>query len=124
MSVLLVDTNVVSILFNQCHSLRQACIEAVAGDQLVLSFMSRAELLLWPAANNWEKPGAQLWSSTWLCTSRYIRMSARARSGRAWWIDAAVPPADPDSGCMDRFRGLSVGLSVGDNRFPGLCGCR
>jgi predicted nucleic acid-binding protein len=53
MSVLLVDTNVVSILFNRRHSLRQACIEAVAGNELVISFMSRAELLLWPAANNW-----------------------------------------------------------------------
>src|SRR5260370_30288627 len=53
MSVLLVDTNVVSILFNRRHSLRQACIEAVAGNELVISFMTQAELLLWPAANNW-----------------------------------------------------------------------
>jgi predicted nucleic acid-binding protein len=53
MSVLLVDTNVVSILFNRQHSLRQACIDAVAGHQLVISFMTRAELMLWPAANNW-----------------------------------------------------------------------
>ena len=53
MNVLLLDTNVVSILFNRKHSLRQTCIEAVAGHQLVISFMTRAELLLWPAANNW-----------------------------------------------------------------------
>jgi predicted nucleic acid-binding protein len=53
MSVLVVDTNVVSILFNRLHRLRQACIEAVAGHQLVISFMTRAELLLWPVANNW-----------------------------------------------------------------------
>ena len=53
MSVLLIDTNVVSILFNRHHSLREACIETVAGHQLVISFMTRAELLLWPAANNW-----------------------------------------------------------------------
>jgi len=53
MNVLLLDTNVVSILFNRNHSLRQRCIEAVAGHQLVISFMTRAELLLWPAANNW-----------------------------------------------------------------------
>jgi predicted nucleic acid-binding protein len=53
MSVLLVDTNVVSILFNRRHSQRQACMEAVAGRQLVISFMTRAELLLWPVANNW-----------------------------------------------------------------------
>ncbi|MGH9658904.1 MAG: hypothetical protein ACRD96_10190, partial [Bryobacteraceae bacterium] len=53
MSVLLVDTNVESILFNRHHSLRQVCIQAVAGHQLVISFMTRAELLLWPVANNW-----------------------------------------------------------------------
>ena len=33
MSVLFLDTNVVSILFNRNHSLRPACIEAVAGHQ-------------------------------------------------------------------------------------------
>jgi predicted nucleic acid-binding protein len=53
MSVLLLDTNVVSVLFNRNHSLRQTCLAAVAGHQLVISFMTRAELLLWPAANNW-----------------------------------------------------------------------
>ena len=56
MNVLLLDANVVSILFNRKHSLRQTCIEAVAGHQLVISFMTRAELLLWPAANNWGAP--------------------------------------------------------------------
>jgi predicted nucleic acid-binding protein len=53
MSVLLVDTNVASILFNRHHSLRHACIDAVAGNQLLISFMTRSELLLWPVANNW-----------------------------------------------------------------------
>ncbi len=47
------DTNVVSILFNRRHSLREASIGAVTGHQLLISFMSRSELLLWPAANNW-----------------------------------------------------------------------
>jgi predicted nucleic acid-binding protein len=47
------DTNIVSILFNRKHPLRNSCIEAVAGSQLAISFMTRAELLLWPAANNW-----------------------------------------------------------------------
>jgi hypothetical protein len=53
MSVLLVDINVVSILFNRRHGLRSACLEAVSGHRLVISFMTRAELLLWPVANNW-----------------------------------------------------------------------
>ena len=43
----------VSILFNRKHSLRQRCMDAVAGYQLVISFMTRAELLLRPIANNW-----------------------------------------------------------------------
>jgi hypothetical protein len=53
MKVLLLDTNVVSILFKKAHSLRQACLEAVSGQQLVISFMARAELMLWPVTNNW-----------------------------------------------------------------------
>jgi predicted nucleic acid-binding protein len=53
MNVLLLDTNVVSIPFNRNHPLRQACMDAVAGHQLVISFMTRAELSLWPAVNNW-----------------------------------------------------------------------
>jgi predicted nucleic acid-binding protein len=53
MNVLLLDTSVVSILFNRNHSLRPTCVDAVAGHQLVISFMTRAELSLWPVANNW-----------------------------------------------------------------------
>ncbi|HEY7391543.1 MAG TPA: hypothetical protein VH640_23710 [Bryobacteraceae bacterium] len=53
MSVLLIDTNVVSILFNRQHTLRKVCLEAVAGHQLVISFMTRAELMLWPVTNDW-----------------------------------------------------------------------
>jgi predicted nucleic acid-binding protein len=60
MNVLLLDTNVASILFNRTHSLRQVCIEAVAERQLAISFMTRAELMLWPAANNWGIPVAPL----------------------------------------------------------------
>jgi len=52
-TVLLLDTNVVSVLFNRNHNLRTACMEAVSGNHLTISFMTRAELLLWPAANNW-----------------------------------------------------------------------
>jgi predicted nucleic acid-binding protein len=53
MNVLILDTNVVSILFNRNHQLRQTCLNVVAQHQLVISFMTRAELLLWPVANNW-----------------------------------------------------------------------
>jgi predicted nucleic acid-binding protein len=53
MNVLLLDTNVVSILFNRSHGLHRISVDAVGGHQLVISFMTRAELLLWPVANNW-----------------------------------------------------------------------
>jgi predicted nucleic acid-binding protein len=53
MSALLLDTNVVSILFNKNHRSRDSCLRAVAGHELAISFMSRVELLLWPATNNW-----------------------------------------------------------------------
>ncbi len=33
--------------------MRQVCIDAVAERQLAISFMTRAELMLWPVANNW-----------------------------------------------------------------------
>jgi predicted nucleic acid-binding protein len=56
MIALILDTNIVSILFNRKHTLRQTCVDAVAGHQLVFSFMTRSELMLWPEANNW---GAQ-----------------------------------------------------------------
>jgi predicted nucleic acid-binding protein len=60
MNALLLDTNVVSILFNRKHRLRQACIDAVTGHELIMSFMTRSELLLWPVANQWgaERRGA------------------------------------------------------------------
>lgn len=53
MNVLLLDTNIVSILFNGNHALHTDCADLVAGHQLVISFMTRAELRLWPVANNW-----------------------------------------------------------------------
>ncbi|MGO4880776.1 MAG: PIN domain-containing protein [Bryobacteraceae bacterium] len=56
MKVLLLDTNVVSILFKRNHPLRGVCLEAVAGCQLMISFTTRAELMLWPIVNRWGDP--------------------------------------------------------------------
>ena len=53
MRVLLLDTNVVSILFKPDHSLHRRCFEIVTGHQLFISFMTRGELLLWPRVNRW-----------------------------------------------------------------------
>jgi len=59
MSVLLCDTNVVSVLFKPDHTLHPKCLRLVAGDQLFISFMTRAELMLWPRQNRWGQRRAQ-----------------------------------------------------------------
>jgi predicted nucleic acid-binding protein len=53
MSVLLLDTNVVSILFKPSHSFHQKCLRVTTGNQWFISFMTRAELLMWPRINRW-----------------------------------------------------------------------
>jgi predicted nucleic acid-binding protein len=52
-SLLLLDTNVVSTLFKPDHSLHKRCFEIVVGQQWFISFMTRGELLLWPRVNRW-----------------------------------------------------------------------
>jgi predicted nucleic acid-binding protein len=53
MMVLLLDTNIVSILFKPDHTLYAQCASLAAGNQLFISFMTRAELALWPKQNHW-----------------------------------------------------------------------
>jgi predicted nucleic acid-binding protein len=53
MSALLIDTNIVSILFKPYHTLYAECFDAVRGHQSFVSFMTRSEILLWPKLNNW-----------------------------------------------------------------------
>jgi predicted nucleic acid-binding protein len=53
MSVLLLDTNIVSILFKPEYYLHGHCFRIVAGHQWFISFMTRGELLLWPKVNQW-----------------------------------------------------------------------
>jgi tRNA(fMet)-specific endonuclease VapC len=53
MSPLLLDTNIVSILFKPHHPQRAACVELLGDHQVFISFMTRAELLLWPARGSW-----------------------------------------------------------------------
>jgi predicted nucleic acid-binding protein len=70
MRVLLIDTNVVSILFKPDHSLYEKCFGIVAGSQWFISFMTRAELLLWPRVNQWgPKRRAELIRHVDLCTT-------------------------------------------------------
>lgn len=56
MKVLLLDTNVASILFKTNNSLQEACLRAVAGRQLMISFTTRTESMLWPVTNKWGDP--------------------------------------------------------------------
>jgi predicted nucleic acid-binding protein len=60
MSVFLLDTNIVSILFKQDHPLNAKCARLLLRQQLAISFMSRAELLLWPKVNQWGPRRAKL----------------------------------------------------------------
>lgn len=53
MSVAIADTNVVSILFRPGKALYPQCAEVASGRQLFISFMTRAELVLWPKRNQW-----------------------------------------------------------------------
>ena len=70
MSVFLLDTNVVSILFKPEHALYKTCFDVAAGSQWFISFMTQAELLLWPRLNQWgAKRREQLNSHIGLCTT-------------------------------------------------------
>ena len=72
MRVLLLDTNIVSILFKPDHSLYPKCLQIVSGNQLMISFMTRAELLLWPKLNRWgPKRAAALQKHVELCTTLF-----------------------------------------------------
>lgn len=53
MNFFLLDTNIVSILFNENHTLRKKCIKVIGDQQCYISFMTRGELLLWPKSNRW-----------------------------------------------------------------------
>jgi predicted nucleic acid-binding protein len=52
MTDLLIDTDAVSILFKPTHPLYQSCLAATTGQYLLISFMTQAELALWPRLNN------------------------------------------------------------------------
>jgi tRNA(fMet)-specific endonuclease VapC len=53
MNTLLSDTNIVSILFRPAHPLRERCEKLVSGYELAISFMTLAELHLWPRQHDW-----------------------------------------------------------------------
>src|SRR5690349_12503904 len=72
MRVLLLDTNIVSILFKPDHSLHQKCFAIAHGHQCFISFMTRGELLLWPRVNQWSAHRqTELTSHIDLCTTLF-----------------------------------------------------
>lgn len=129
MKPVLIDTNIVSILFKSDHPLRATCLEILADRQLFLSFMSRAELLLWPKVNNWgPRRTGELRSRVDLCTTLYadaetcehwVEISTRCRkSGRPMsagdiWIAAtalhwSMPLVTANHRDFDHLAGLTL----------------
>jgi predicted nucleic acid-binding protein len=53
MKAFLLDTNVVSILFKPDHPLHDKYFGIVGASQWFISFMTQAELQLWPRVNRW-----------------------------------------------------------------------
>jgi tRNA(fMet)-specific endonuclease VapC len=53
MRVYLLDTNIASYLFLPHHARYQKCVEEIDDRHCCISFMTRAELLLWPKVNRW-----------------------------------------------------------------------
>jgi hypothetical protein len=81
MSRIVVDTDVASYLFNQ-HSLAEAFVRLLRGSQLVLSFMSIAELRMGAIAANWVTGGAPYWNISFKGSSFPSRMTSCAPFGR------------------------------------------
>lgn len=53
MTDLLLDTDAVSILFKPAHPLYREAYGITVGNHLAISFMTLAELSVWPIRNNW-----------------------------------------------------------------------
>ena len=53
MRVILLDTNIVSILFNEDNPMGPKCEAEIGDAQCYTSFMTRGELLPWPNVNRW-----------------------------------------------------------------------
>ena len=124
MKPLLVDTNVVSILFRESHPLTDVCEQEVVGEQLLISFMTRAEVLLWADANQWgdrrrrrleshlSHDFTTLFADTRTCEIWSLVTAHGRRSGRSIavgdaWIAAAALRWESPAG-DDRLQGLRV----------------
>jgi predicted nucleic acid-binding protein len=113
MSQIVVDTDVASYLFNW-HSLAQKYATALNGSELVLSFMSVAELRMGAISAGWGARRRLLleqfmrgfdlfYADNDLCT-----VWARVRA------DARGRPTHESAGCLDRRDGIGARCSTRD----------
>jgi tRNA(fMet)-specific endonuclease VapC len=129
MSTLLLDTSAVSILFKPDYTLHKHCFEIVAGSEWFISFMTRAELLLWPKVNRWGSVRAKaLHSHIELCTTLFpdedtcaewseivaeSRFAGRSITAADAWIAAAarqwdIPLVTSDQRDFEHIERLTV----------------
>jgi len=80
MRTLVVDTDVVSFIFNR-HALSAPYLDLVAGNELVISFMTLAELRLGVLQANWVLGGERSSTNTWTTTAFISPTSLRATPG-------------------------------------------
>ena len=91
--LLLLDTNIVSILFKPDHILHQPCRALARGHQWFMSFMSRGELLLWPRLNQWgpaRRRQLELHIAMWAEIMAESREMGRPITAADAWIAAAA----------------------------------
>ena len=118
-----------SILFKPDHTLFPDCTRIIRDRQLYISFMSRAELLLWPRLNNWgAKREGLLHQHMGLCLTLYpdegtcLNWSEIMAHGKALgrgisasdaWIAATakqwnLPLVTADASDFDHVEGLTI----------------
>jgi tRNA(fMet)-specific endonuclease VapC len=81
MTYLLVDTDVVSIVFRHGDPRKPRCEKYLTDRRLAISFMTLAELFVWPRANNW---GAARRASLDEHISRYTIVLPDEETCRVW----------------------------------------
>lgn len=102
----LIDTNVASILFSPGHPLHAHCRRTVTGSYHLISFMTRAELMVWPIRNNWGVKRRldldvfiddcttiypdEVTCQTWAEVNEQSRAVGRSMSGPDTWIAAVA----------------------------------
>lgn len=101
MSQIVVDTDVASYLFNW-HSSAQSYVNILRGAELILSFMSIAELRMGAILAGWVNHGAYCWSDSCRGSNWFMRTTRCVRFGRGF----ARRPGPKDALKVRRTAGL------------------